>query len=322
MLRLRHFALCALALGAFACRQPYTADEPPDASSPVVDAGVDAAWPLTDLVPAIGTEQALDIATWNIENFPKNQITGPLSASLILSLELDLIGVQEIADTDAFDEMMALLPGYDAILSVHTYGNGSYQKVGFIYRSDILRPGDIDLLFDNDGYAFPRPPLEVQFDVLDPDSGETLVDFHAVVVHLKAGIDVDDRARRRRALEELDDYVRARQASGDPDVVLLGDFNEAFDSADALAVWNPLLSDGQLYHVHTTDLESYEFSYVPWPRLLDHVVTTRSWTGARASETQIPRLDMQVNTYVGSLSDHLPVITSVSVFSSARRSDM
>lgn len=303
------YVLISLSVAAVSCREPANDDASVDAG---VEGDAASSSPRDDLVPAVGTPRALDIATWNIENFPQRSETAELVASLILSLELDLIGVQEIADTEAFDQLMALLPAYDKVLSTHTYGNGSYQKVGFIYRRDTLRPDHVDLLFTGE-YAFPRPPLEVHFDVTDPERGQTILDFTAIVVHLKAGVDDRDRERRTRAVERLDDYLRGQiNGSGDDDIVIVGDFNEDMASPAALAVWSPFLDEPGLYTVHTEQLGAEAYSFVPYPRLLDHIVSTVSLVGAfNGEQTQVLYLQHQLDGYTGSVSDHLPVATSM-----------
>ncbi|MEM9493466.1 MAG: endonuclease/exonuclease/phosphatase family protein, partial [Myxococcota bacterium] len=159
-----------------------------DSSAPLDD-GDDLPPPRDDLVPALGTDGTLDIATWNIENFPKRYTTPALVADLITSLRLDVIAVQEISDVAGFDELVARLPTHDAILSEHVYSSGNYQKLAVLYRTDLLMPSDARLLFAGDTYAFPRPPLEVHFTALDPEAGPD--DFTVITVHLKAGGDSD-----------------------------------------------------------------------------------------------------------------------------------
>jgi exonuclease III len=280
---------------------------------PAADAGVDAdrspdepSWPL-------GTPEALDIGTWNIENFPLRSDTVERVAEIIAAMDLDLLAVQEIADVGAFQSLLALLPEYESVLSTHTYGGGSYQKIGFLYRRDLLFPDRVELLFENDTYAFPRPPMQVHFAVYAPNSRVLVLDFTAIVVHLKAGGDDSDRTRRRLAVEDLDEHVRRQLAdAGDEDVILLGDFNEAVDNPTSLSVWAPFTDAPNLYQVRTMALSTSAYSYVPFARLIDHVVTTRSLDDELAGLLPtIPPLHQEITGYLGSVSDHLPVVTSM-----------
>src|SRR5436190_1979071 len=83
------------------------------------------------------------------------------------------------------------LPDHTGILSQHTYFDGTYQKVGFIYKTALFQVTDAQLLFQDDN-AFPRPPLSAQFAWRGP--GDPF-DFDAVAVHLKAGEAAEDSQR-------------------------------------------------------------------------------------------------------------------------------
>lgn len=279
-----------------------------------MDAGVGMGWPPPrgDLVPALGTAQGIDIATWNLENFPAGAATPALVADLITSLDLDLIAVQEIADVAAFDELVARLPAHEGVLSEHVYFDGAYQKVGFIYRIDVLAPLAWNLLFTDDGYSFPRPPLAVHFEVIAEGPAQGL-DFVAIAVHLKAGREASDADRRQRAITLLELHVREMvEGPGDDDVIVLGDFNEPLTTAASQEIWAPLIDQPDRYAVHTTALQAGAFSFLPGQRLLDHVVTTTALQGQLAeSMTIIPRLDEQISGYESSVSDHLPVMVQM-----------
>ncbi|MEZ7977475.1 MAG: hypothetical protein QMB89_02820, partial [Flavobacteriales bacterium] len=52
---------------------------------------------------SFGTPDALEIATWNIEWFPKNgQTTVDYVSEIIENLDLDVYAIQEIDDTTVF----------------------------------------------------------------------------------------------------------------------------------------------------------------------------------------------------------------------------
>ncbi len=55
---------------------------------------------------SFGEDNSLDIATWNIEWFPKNgQITVEYVTEIMEQLELDVLAIQEVDNTDMFDQM-------------------------------------------------------------------------------------------------------------------------------------------------------------------------------------------------------------------------
>src|SRR3954464_7479758 len=80
----------------------------PDA--PAIDADVAR----DDLVPAVGTATTLDIACWNLREFPAMPTTPRVVGDLIASLALDIVAVEEIADRAAFESIVARLPGWEA----------------------------------------------------------------------------------------------------------------------------------------------------------------------------------------------------------------
>ena len=65
------------------------------------------------LIEPFGSENSFDIATWNIEHFPKNQdFTVPYLFQIIHDIDIDLIAVQEIDDKNLFMRLIDSLDGY------------------------------------------------------------------------------------------------------------------------------------------------------------------------------------------------------------------
>ena len=297
----------SMAILAAGCREPRLVQDDDLAPPPGDPDGL-----RDELVPAIGSDATLDLATWNIENFPKRYFTPALSADLIASLRLDIVALEEIADIDAFEELVAHLPDHEGVLSPHVYSSGEYQKLAVVYRSDLLEVVSTSLLFEGDTYAFPRPALQVDFK-LAPAAGVEF-DFTIIAVHLKAGVSASDARRRMQAFEMLDDHVRdVLSGSGDHDIVILGDFNEVLDTQGGRDVWSPLLAAPDLYMIQTQAAsDNLEYSWLPLGRLLDHIVSTTSLADEFAGrDARIPRLDQDVVEFENTVSDHLPVVISM-----------
>jgi endonuclease/exonuclease/phosphatase family metal-dependent hydrolase len=265
--------------------------------------------PRTDVVPALGSPDTLEIATWNIENFPASTATPGAVADLITSLDLDIIIVEEIADDEAWTELMERLREHGGVLSPHRYSETEYQKIGVIYRRSMVTAGAMRLLFIDDTWAFPRPAgsLPVAID----DGVHPALTVELIGVHLKAGVSPEDGERRRLAVERLDGHLRAQIAGGGEDeVVLAGDYNEVLDTATGQANLAPLLTAPDRYTVHTRDASNAgAISFVPTRRLLDHITTTAGLAGeTAAARLAIPPLDALFAGYVDGVSDHLPVV--------------
>ncbi|MBT8494432.1 MAG: hypothetical protein KJO07_15355, partial [Deltaproteobacteria bacterium] len=184
--------------------------------------------------------------------------------------------------------------------------DGSYQKLAYIYNTDVLTVTSPALLFQNNGYEFPRPPFKVKVQVNGSD-----LDFDVIGLHLKAGFGNEDEMRRAAALELLEGTVRSGiEGSGDDDVIVLGDFNETLDQgADILA---PFLDASADYTFETALLAAAEdYTFIPSRNLIDHIVTSASLDDElAAAETVIPDLLDEVQGYTSEVSDHLPVILS------------
>jgi endonuclease/exonuclease/phosphatase family metal-dependent hydrolase len=259
------------------------------------------------IVDPIGTDDAIDIAAWNIENFPADANTPALVAELVTSLAIDLVAVEEIANLEAWDELVERLPNHEGVLSFHEYSPGFFQKVGYLYRADLMEVEPDALLFEDDSFQFPRPPLQVTVTVPGADGGA--VEFVAIVLHLKAGINEADRDRRRAAMITLEAHIRGLVDGGADEVIVLGDYNEVLTSSVGREVFAPFLEAPDRYRVQTDALaQSGAFSFVPSGAMLDHIITTTGLDDeVGGSRAVIPRLDLEIAGYVDRVSDHLPV---------------
>jgi endonuclease/exonuclease/phosphatase family metal-dependent hydrolase len=161
----------------------------------------------------------LEIATFNIENFPKGerQIAGAFA--ILSEIGAPVIALQEITDPIAFEREARARLG-DHYRAVWNSG-GPEQRIGVLYDRDrfelaFSRTHDQTRLTPNG-----KPTLEVR---LRRRGGARAI--RVFVVHLKAGGDSADL--RREQLRQLAPIVLAGVESFD-DVIVLGDFNATGD---------------------------------------------------------------------------------------------
>lgn len=213
--------------------------------------------------------------------------------------------IEEVADVAAWDELVARLPAYQAVLSAHRYTPTSYQKLGLLYRTATVTAGEPELLFPTNPTAFPRPPLRVPLTI-----GTLTVDV--IGVHLKAGTTPADASRRADAARILDGYLRAQRAgAGDPDVIVLGDYNETLDGSGA-AVLAPLLATDAYRFRDAASVADGHATFIPAQVAIDHLLTTVELDAAAgAAAAVVPPLDRQYPRYETLVSDHLPVVLSI-----------
>jgi endonuclease/exonuclease/phosphatase family metal-dependent hydrolase len=272
--------------------------------------------PRTDVVPTFGSAATLDIATWNIRNLGTTELDQELTdvalvADIIASLDLDVVAVEEVGSEAAWNELVARLPEHEAVLSSHTYSNGEYQKIGFLYRAPAIQVDDVTLLNlrDGSGSPFARPPLKVRFTF--DDGARAAITFDAIGVHLEAGRADTDIDKRRRSVPLLASHIQAQIAGGGEDeVVLLGDFNEVLDTAAGEEILAPLVDAGNTFRT-AGPAGRGEVSHES-NRFIDHVVTSSGLAGELGSREAVVRpIDRDVTGFRDVVSDHVPVMLAI-----------
>ncbi len=266
-------------------------------------------------IPAFGSDRTFEVATWNLQNFPKNgEKTLDRLVKIIQALDIDLYAVQEIQDTVAFRRLLDRLADYSGVYSADTYSDG-YQKTGVIYKKELVTLSGKKQLFWNDSFRFPRPPLQVY---LEADFGAEELDFYLIVLHLKAYGGAENEDRRRGAVQKLKSYVENQIAAGaDPDFILAGDWNDQLTDDEVHNVFLPLLNDPEHFIFLTLPLaRKGEVSYYvgSYRSLIDHILITRSIQQAYPGiETEVIKLDERLSYFYQDVSDHRPVAARIPV---------
>jgi endonuclease/exonuclease/phosphatase family metal-dependent hydrolase len=249
-------------------------------------------------------------ATFNIENWPKNDVQVDGAFREIASLDASLVAVQEIVVPELFARTAQVELGvaWDFVYA-STAPHGEHEP---------LITQHLGVLFDrtkwtlvstalHDGTRLPRGRYKPTFEVrLAPKSSGGIV--RVLVVHLKAGGDSHDiRAQQYVALADI---VRTARASGDR-VLVMGDFNATGE--DDRVDLAELAARGDV----TWSTESLGCSAL-WDRddgcfrsRLDHLLSSEPIENVRAAgacatdgcapESTCPR-------YIHDVSDHCPVV--------------
>ncbi len=307
---MRFFIINILLLAVLALSCSTRVTNPPDERPPDSER--------IDLAP-IGTDTTLEIVTWNVENFPqlKDQTISDVK-EIILDLDADLYAMEEIADTTSFRKLLNALPGYDGIYSSDTYYNGSYQKTAVVYKTDLIQISDKKMLFTDDSYSFPRPPLQVY---VQATGNQKTFDFTLIVLHLKATGEAASVQRRRSACAKLKQYLDEQLASAaDKDFVVAGDWNDSLTDPETENVFQVFLNDSQDYIFLTLPLAqnpTENASYIggSYRSLIDHLmITADALNEYDHGTTQVIKIDQHFNAYVYEVSDHRPVAAIFPVF--------
>ena len=267
---------------------------------------------LSDL--AFGTEETFEVATWNIEWFPKHVGTADSVQRIMASLDLDVYALQEIEDTTLLRQVVDGLDGYELHIPP-----GYFAGLCYVYKTSTLTDLSIYKIYDTSSfwYIFPRSP--VVFECTFKGKRLIVINNHWKCCGdgvLNLNSNSDEETRRYNASQLLKTYIDTNFA--DQRVILLGDLNDILTDVPANNVFQNYLDDST--HYRFLDLEiaqgsSNYWSYPNWPSHLDHMLVTNEVVNDFAhplSEIATMRIgDYLFNgfwTYDAMISDHRPVV--------------
>jgi len=269
-----------------------------------------------------GSDQTLEVVTWNIEHFPKNlSTTVDYAVEIIRGLDADIYALQEIESNAHFEDIITTLNNDDPENTWAGYraSSASYSvNLAYIYKSNIIGITDIYEIYSSYDYSreFPRRPLVMELQW----SGTNI---YVINNHLKAmgdgyldlGDAWDEETRRYDACNLLDEYIS--QNLPDENVIVLGDMNDELTDSQSNNVFVSFLNEADEYDF--TDMEIAEgssvyWSYPSWPSHLDHIlITNELFDEFILEDSDIQTLciddvlDGGWSEYDNNVSDHRPV---------------
>lgn len=275
-----------------------------------------------DLGPLAGvpvaSENAASFVTWNLKTFPLTDRTVRVVSEVLGDWQDDVVAVQEITDVVAFKAMVDALPGYSAVLNDDP---GGMLRLGLVVADDRVELSNVQTLFADDPWAFPRPSLRADVTIHLRDIAT--VDFTVIVVHLKSQVGTGTQARRRAAAEALANWIETHAGiDADEDIVVLGDFNEDVVGAGPDGAFETFLARPEAYRFVTYDLNAAAgFSQLSYQSFIDHIlITSKALDEYGAGETVVVDMVKVDADYEETVSDHLPV-RAVFAPRAARRAD-
>lgn len=263
---------------------------------------------------SFGTNQTFELVTWNIEWFPKNgQATIDSVKTIIEALNVDVLALQEIGDTNDFKTIINNLPDYGVFFETNYYTGLTY-----VYNKTTVNIQNYYEIYTSSNYwnYFPRAPkiLELTF------NGE---EFIIINNHLKCcgdgtllkGVASDEENRRYQAMLLLKNYIDTNFPN--KNVILTGDLNDILTDSDYDNVFQEIIDDDDNYlfaDMAIADGSAFNWSYPSWPSHLDHIlITNELFDEFNKSSTVVEtiRIDdyMQggFSSYDSKISDHRPV---------------
>ena len=260
-----------------------------------------------------GTEETLDVITWNIEWFPKNGATTTGYVKEILeSLDADVYAIQEIDDTTVFKTMVDLMDDYEYVLM-----DGWFGGLVYVYNSQSIEVLEAYEIYTESQYwnPLPRSPLVMKFKFQNEEvyiinnhykcCGDDYVDWND---------DGDEEMRRVIASTLIEEYM-SEVLEGER-VILLGDLNDLIDEVASTNVFAMFLEEPGKYRFADWDLATggvSGWSYPSWPSHLDHIlVTDEMFEELGGENTVVEAIDIASHMggwyqYEANVSDHRPV---------------
>lgn len=279
--------------------------------------------------------QALTVGSYNIRNFDydeRYQIRTNKAElhSIIKGLNADVLAVEEINNTQAFEKFVAnKLPGYDTELT--RCGGAHGQRLGFIYNKSTveLLSFNEDLSVSNPGgpgtcHSGSRPLGIALFQV--KATGQR---FYGIVAHLKSGSHGSSVSKRHQQFSIIAKLIKElKRNTGVKDFLLAGDVNttEYLNRGADYRAFNQMAEDlGMIILTKKLGCSSYWWGGtdddIETPSLLDHVVLTpglvkNNNTSARVGghcqkvscrQAHIRELGISYE----SVSDHCPITATI-----------
>lgn len=262
-----------------------------------------------------GTDTTIEIATWNIERFPKNgQISINYVSEIIEQLAIDVFAIQELKDTNDFKQMLSELEHYDGF-----FKSSYFAGLAYIYNNKTVNVDTIYEIYTTQPYwnPFPRSPVVMECNI----AGESFVIINN---HLKCCGDgtidesnsKDEENRRLIASNYLkvyiDEFFNGRK------VVLLGDLNDDITEPESKNVFQAFINDVDNYQFADMDIatgSNKDWSYPSWPSHLDHILISgeliNRFDRGKGSVKTIKLdefFDGGFSAYDENITDHRPVV--------------
>ena len=263
--------------------------------------------PLTLQDLQFGTDQTLEIMTWNIEHFPKaDSSTVNYAAQIIKNLDVDIVCLQEIQSDDWFttlDELLDDWTGFKANSSANDF------DLAFLYKNtpqfEFIH---IQEIFTDLWWELPRAPLILTISWNQQN-------YYIINNHLKALGGSENESRRKAASDSLNSYIT--QNLPNENVIIAGDLNDRISDSPQTNVFNVFLEQPQNY-----TFTDYSIAYGPsefwsWGNgstHLDHIIISNELFDEFQhpdATTKTIRVDDYLENgwtqYDNYISDHRPV---------------
>ncbi|PLX11140.1 MAG: hypothetical protein C0598_08860 [Marinilabiliales bacterium] len=259
-----------------------------------------------------GSDSTLEVISWNIEHFPKeDQTTIDFVSDLMISIDADIFAIQEVTSEDDLVLLVSKMDGWD-----YAYAYNQYAALAYVYNTDSIKDVNFFEIYTSKSREFPRSPFVMEFTFMAQP-------FVIINNHLKCCGDNemdmndnwDEEKRRFDACILLDEYIETYY--DDSKVILTGDLNDVLIDDFDDNVFEIFIQNDLNYLVADMEIaegDETNWSYPSWPSHIDHIIITNEFFedyNKPESETITIKPDEYFeegfNEYDDLVSDHRPV---------------
>jgi len=294
-----------------------------------------------------GSLDTLNIVTWNIENFPKNDLTEEYLIDIVDSLNVDIIALQEI-------RLLTNLINIGNSLGNHweiyrSPGSSNYGNLAYLINTDEINIITTPYTMPDNTVACP----EYTYNLLDHTCSNSTPNssyyqsydfawrmpyifefeynneiFALINIHLKCcgSTGSSEESRRYEATQNLSSYIDNNFSN--KNVIIVGDFNDEIDDfvnfEGQINLFHPFHDDFSTYSFTDKDIASGSvnfWSYPSYPSHIDHIVVNNTIlnnenisynTATILIENLLENGWAEYNSYI---SDHRPLLINLNVIS-------
>ncbi|MCB5247831.1 MAG: endonuclease/exonuclease/phosphatase family protein [Candidatus Cloacimonetes bacterium] len=268
--------------------------------------------PDEDGILSFGTDQSLEVVTWNLRTFPLDASSLQTIAQIVPQMQADVIAFQEIMDYSAFYELANLIPNYSA----YVYNATTSYRLAYLYDTRAVQVNDAYTIFEGETNPFPRAPYVLDLDFQGRNVKVVNNHFKAFGNnHIDETDPWDEEVRRRLACQLLDQYIV--ENFPDDSVIVVGDLNDQIAEPPEYNVFQVFLDKPQEYRfadMHIALDPTYNtVSYPSYLSHIDHIMVSNELFGALdhpESECRVIRVDEYLGSwqnYSDQISDHRPL---------------
>lgn len=280
-------------------------------------------------------QAGITIGSYNIRNFDYDERARMKTnkselATVINSLNADVLSVEEVNDTAEFGRFVALkLPGYDYELT--RCGGEHGQRLGFLYKKSTIELISFtedttisDQTQSNACDTGSRPLAIAGFKI--KSTGQK---FIGITVHLKSGSNPDSMAKRNWQYQVLKKTVQSLKVeTGIKDFYIAGDFNTTeylAKGSDFKELTSVVRDLGMVDLAQNLACSAYWWGGtqdgIETPSLLDHIITTPGLVKNKSAKAksfahcqkvscrEVPIKDLGI--IYEQVSDHCPITAEI-----------